>query len=474
MNRFWRMTMVCAALCVALAAIAVGAAAAKPQGKGTKKAPPKTGQLDPSFGQKGKTVVSVPKDEYRSRVEMAIAPSGKSYVLDGPLLLAFGANGRPDQGFGKNGRVNVTTATGLLSEAADLTVDANGRILVTGSFEPNPGAVDHRIPAGEYTAMAPTQPISQAFVIRYLPNGERDASFGTNGEIDTTLDVPVPTNPEPGPNFHYESPTVYANSIAVVEGEKPVIGGHYIYGAQYCYGPAVPAYAYTARLETGAPGARTIPVGSYSNLPSTDVSALTPAPDGGLAVLINDGSGCPLRGSGRLFTTSFLNADGTVAAMDSARPVIPDLEDTLGVDPNGRMLAVEGPVELAGTGVPWKLIRLLPNGDFDTSFGSGGGMMLPGFDEESVHSISVDSRGRALIGGGNRRFRLVRIGTKAKIDHSFGNHGWAEAGFGKGTIAALSATTIDAKGRILAAGRVQDAALKTGEGIGIARFLPGK
>src|ERR1700761_430806 len=103
MKRFWRVSMLCAALCVALAAIAVGASAAKPTGKKAKKAQPKAGQLDPSFGRKGKTVVSVPVEKFGKPVEMATAPSGKSYVLDGPLLLAFGANGHPDQGFGKNG-----------------------------------------------------------------------------------------------------------------------------------------------------------------------------------------------------------------------------------------------------------------------------------------------------------------------------------------------------------------------------------
>jgi hypothetical protein len=203
-------------LVAAFLALCVGTALAKPATDQHK-----AGALDPGFGRGGKTLVSVPKSEAQEPVRLAQAPSGKSYVLDNGLLLAFGADGRPDQGFGKNGRVRVATATGATDSVADLTVDSAGRILVTGSFEPTPGAIDQALPQGEYTALTPKQPISEAFVIRYLPNGERDPGFGSGGEVDTTLEVPAPTGPQPWDNLHYEKPTVYGQRIAVVEGDQP-------------------------------------------------------------------------------------------------------------------------------------------------------------------------------------------------------------------------------------------------------------
>src|ERR1700712_2822725 len=91
-----------------LLVLCVGTAVGKPAA-----AQHAAGTLAPSFGTGGRTPVAVPKSEAREPVRMAQAAGGKSYVLDNGLLLAFGADGRPDQGFGKNGRVRVTTATGL-------------------------------------------------------------------------------------------------------------------------------------------------------------------------------------------------------------------------------------------------------------------------------------------------------------------------------------------------------------------------
>jgi hypothetical protein len=257
-----------------------------------------------------------------------------------------------------------------------------------------------------------------------------------------------------------------------------VIGGSYIYSAEYCYYLSVPAFGFAARIGTGAAGRQILPPGSWTTTPSTGAAALAPIPKGGLGMLSDNEHGCPLRGESVASKASLLTDSGALStANDPARPQLPNLAATVGVDGGGRMLVLEGPgttdfsnsVKNAG----WKLIRLLPNGGLDSAFGTDGGMPLPGFGEESVTSIAVDSRGRALVGGGSHRFRVVRIGTKAKIDHSFGSHGWTEAGFGKGTAAELVATTIDRQGRILAVGRVTSEALKTGQGIGLIRFLPG-
>jgi uncharacterized delta-60 repeat protein len=458
-----------AVLALALGSLA-GVAVAKQTGN---RAQGSAGEIDKSFGQDGKTAVSTPPVKFPESepLKMATAPSGKSYVLDGSLLLAFGADGRPDRGFGQNGRVQVATATGV-SSAADLAVDDEGRILVTGSFEPTPGAINRAVPQG--VAFRNEERFSDAFVIRYLPNGQRDTTFGSGGEADANLEVPASVQ---GVGVYFEKPGITVTQIALVEGDQPVIGGTYVYADQYCYFTGVAAYAFVARIGTAGTGTQTIPTTAWTNVPSERVSALVPTPSGGLAALSQDGVGCELRGSAQSNTASVLSPGPVLAAgLDPNRPQIPNLQSTIAVDGQGRMLVAEGPegIDFTGENHPWKLIRLLPNGDFDTSFGSNGGMRLLGFGEESVRSIVVDDKGRALVGGGDHRFRIVRVGTTAKIDHSFGDHGWTETGFGSGTSAELQAMTIDQKGRVVVAGRVHRKSLKTGEGVGLVRFLPGK
>src|SRR6266568_3689134 len=109
------------ALLVFLAGTALAMPATQPAG------------IDPNFGHGGTIDVSIPKESIEKPVQMATAPSGKSYVLVGSTLLAFGANGRPDTGFGKNGRVRVTSAAGTAFQVTGVAVDSNGRVLVSGS-----------------------------------------------------------------------------------------------------------------------------------------------------------------------------------------------------------------------------------------------------------------------------------------------------------------------------------------------------
>jgi uncharacterized delta-60 repeat protein len=452
MDRFWRATVALTAVCVCLAMAAVASAAKPTNTLGN-------AGLDKSFGHGGKTTVAVPKTEFGEPIEMATAPSGKSYVLDGSLLLAFGANGRPDLHFGHNGRVPVASATGATSSVADLTVDSQGRILVTGSFEPTPGTTAQ----GSESATGPT-PTSEAFVVRYSPDGERDPSFGSGGQIDVTLE----TSPPPWMDAT-QRPAFYAQKIAVTAGDQPVLGGAYDYPA-----PCFQKAAFAAEPDTStASGSVTVPVSAWTRVEGSMVAALEQAPGEGFALLsYDDGSHCfpglaPLP-SPTVLTAALAPSPG----VDPSRPHL-SLAPLLADDAKGRMLVIE---ESDGYGEtrPHKLIRLLPSGDFDNSFGSDGGMTLPGFDEEPVRALLADSKGRALLGGGDDRFRVLRVGTKGKIDHSFARHGWAEASFPGSTSAELAALTTDEKGRIIAAGRVVDKSLKTGEGVALARFSPGK
>ncbi|HKZ13156.1 MAG TPA: hypothetical protein VJL81_04845 [Solirubrobacterales bacterium] len=428
---------------------------------------PQHSGVDPSFGRGGTIAVSVPKGFGEGPLQMATAPSGKSYVLDGSLLYAFGANGLPDHGFGDNGHVQVAAAAGETTEVNGLAVDAQGRILASGSVNPTPGVPSAYVPPQPLGYLYLPAP-SNAFVIRLLPNGERDPTFGGSGEIDVTV-TPAASR-SPYTTLHTNTPIVRGDRLAIVGGEQPILGGSYYYHGYICYGGAIEALAFVAPIDPAGPAVQNLAPTTYTEVPQSGISDFATMPGGNLAAVSNSSNGCPPRGAPWTTTLSALTYSGSpVPALDPGRPRL--VLSSLVVDAMGRFLGLEMPTE-SSTTQGWKLDRLLPNGVFDTAFGSNGGVPLKKFGEESVGALVLGAKERPVIAGGDTKFRLVRLGTKGKIDHSFGDHGWVEVGFGPGTKASPAAMTIDAKGRLLVAGRMTSSALKSGEGIGLSRIQP--
>jgi hypothetical protein len=160
--------------------------------------------------------------------------------------------------------------------------------------------------------------------------------------------------------------------------------------------------------------------------------------------------------------------------LDPSRPLVS--LGSLAFGPQGQMYTLERDSRIHDNAeilLPPVLLRLLPDGDLKTDFGTDGGLPLKKFGGERMGGVVVGPDERPVIAGGDGRFRLVRVGTKGKIDQSFGNHGWVEVGFGRDSEASPEAMTVDAGGRVVAAGRVTSPSLKTGEGVGLIRILPG-
>src|ERR1700710_1368144 len=79
-----------------------------------------------------------------------------------PPALGRGARGRAEPGRSPN-------------EVEGLAVDSQGRVLVTGSVYRG-----HQ-PGHAYNT------VYAAYVVRYLPDGNRDVTFGSGGEVQTTF-----------------------------------------------------------------------------------------------------------------------------------------------------------------------------------------------------------------------------------------------------------------------------------------------
>jgi uncharacterized delta-60 repeat protein len=418
-------------------------------------------KLDPHFGRGGSTVVATPLPTRTTPVHLAVAPSNKSYVLQGSTLVAFGANGKPDTGFGEDGRLTVSPKTGELSQVSDLAVDSQGRLLVVGTFSPVPGR-DNKPSSGAPEGSVPgdplyPQPVTEAFVIRYQPNGSLDPTFGSGGEVDSTFGAPRPQGAEKRAG-EWEYPVVNGMQIAVDSSDRPVITAKFAAFDQ----------ALVTRLNTDGSLDTSFGSGGRAAIPSETSIALAPTPQGGWATL-SGGEVCEHEINGFPATLSVLTDTGApLPTLDPARPTLRAAEGVLAVDTSGRILFTErGEYEAV---LP-RIIRLLPNGDLDTSFGRGGAVNVKRLGVEKIGAIGLDRRGRIVVGFGKTQFKIGRISPIGALETKFGNHGSLTSNFRRAS--ELQALAFDSKGRIVTAGTTVGVDPKTESAIGIARFLPG-
>jgi uncharacterized delta-60 repeat protein len=128
------------------------------------------GQLDPTFGSGGKIADpthpganSVVVQTDGKVVEAGLASYGAQAVLS---LARFNVDGTPDQSFGYLG--GLTQVLGPLGYVGDLAIQPDGKIIVFASAFP------------------------QAFVERFLANGQIDTTFGTGGKISVAANASSP------------------------------------------------------------------------------------------------------------------------------------------------------------------------------------------------------------------------------------------------------------------------------------------
>lgn len=169
------------------------------------------GTLDAGFGQSGKIAFHVgpfvaPYNQYASEFARAVAvqPDGKIvvagtsyayvncydyyggiYCIEAFGMARFNPNGSIDSSFGVNGRVRDTL---LLRSAADLELQPDGKLLVTGYGN-----------------------VSGFITERYNINGSLDSSFGNTGKVLTNVANPGTTSE--------------SNSIAVLPNGKIIVVG---------------------------------------------------------------------------------------------------------------------------------------------------------------------------------------------------------------------------------------------------------
>jgi uncharacterized delta-60 repeat protein len=454
----------------ALLALFAGAALAKSP-------PTRPARLDPSYGLDGSYAVATGKAEgYEAQhTHLALAKDGEAYVLRGTALTAFTPAGKPDHSFGKNGRVRVEVGPGKLKALAGIAVDSQGRVLVGGTYEPFPGYVD-RVVKG-----APKYPASveatEAVVVRYLPDGSLDPSFGSGGVAISALGVPLPTDkPANGgpPSVEYERPTLTVSKLLVDAQDRPVLGGKYMSAIEWCGYANGYTQSFVGRLTSSGTLDTSFANSGYQKARDNELTDLAAAREGQVAVISDQFDHCGEHNSSPSnWTTSVLDENGLPSPeLDPARPQ-PYGASNLTVDGRGDLIydRWENNTGLVEPGAAI-VVRLLPNGDYDTSFGSKGGANLKQFKFGSLPGIAVDDKNRPIVAFGTEEPGLIRLTTAGKVDHTFAKKGVLRAKVQRVAKTTPEAIAIDSKGRIVVAGNAEGGSLKTGWGISVTRFLP--
>jgi uncharacterized delta-60 repeat protein len=239
-------------------------------------------------------------------------------ALAGP---ARGAPGSLDPTFSGDGKVRIRTH--YIDEAHDMTLDAKGRIVLVGVIWIRPDG----LPTGEVVRLTPTGALDDSF----SRDGRRTIRFGTGGNV--------------------------ADGVAIQPDGRIVIVGH-----RYAYAPNGAALMEIARLlpsgrfdrSFGDDGRREIDI-LYSREDAAD--SVVVQEDGKIVVggqADDRGALVRLRPNGRLDRT--FGTRGRVLTKPDGSHF-----EALALQPNGRIL-----------GATARLVRYLPDGSPDTSFGEGG------------------------------------------------------------------------------------------------------
>lgn len=126
------------------------------------------GNIDTSFGEEGIVRLAIGNGDDQGR-HLVLQEDGKIVVSgyldtgdnDDLLLMRFNENGSPDSNFGNNGTV-ITTVGENDDKSWRVKIQGDGKILHAGTTE---------ILDNEW----------QAVIVRYLPDGTLDTTFGNNG-----------------------------------------------------------------------------------------------------------------------------------------------------------------------------------------------------------------------------------------------------------------------------------------------------
>jgi uncharacterized delta-60 repeat protein len=382
------------------------------------------GTLDPTFGTGGRVMSEFGALE--AATALIVQPDGKLVVAgfsitDGGnsqfLLVRYGPDGRLDASFGTSGV--ILTWLGGDAFATTLVLQPDGKLVVAGQGHYGDGTSD-------------------IVLVRYLPTGQLDPGFGTGGAAVTSLDVDdLPTalvwQPDgklvlAGMTVGTQGPWRSALVRYLPDGRlDPTFGTGGIVGPQGADGVVISALV-------RQPDGKYVAAGSYTAA-TTDLLLARFLPDGDLDPTFGAGgivlgdlgqdervAALTLQPDGKLVAAGTLASpdgdfyavadillvhvepDGSLDASFGAGGVV--LADfggleyptyALVVQPDGRPVVASGVVSC---GSAFTLVRYLPDGRLDRAFGKDGLVCgLPGEASPVALALALQPDGKLVVAG---------------------------------------------------------------------------
>ncbi len=380
------------------------------------------GDLDASFGNHGSVYGAMEARALESAdVRDAVVQGDGKFVLVGgagkflygaasALLVArFDADGTPDPSFGEAGF--VTTELGGEATANSVALQGDGKIVVAGSG-----------PTGT----------TAGFLARYNADGSPDTSFGAGGTV-TSLQGPG------------KAMAVQPNGMILVATQVPAQCSLTV--ARYRASGSPDSSFGTGGVATTDLGPNLCPSEDGLLLQPNGKVVVTGTAQGKLTVLRYTGSGS---------LDSSFGASG-VATVNLG------LSYLVTASPTGSLVQPDGKLVLATTGLDgFALVRLLPDGALDNSFGSGGIAEVAHPDCcVASRGIALQPNGKLLFAGGTLPLTppnpglLTRFNPEGSLDSSFGSGGTEPLDFGRGGVS-VAAVSPDATGGIAILGNGTD------------------
>jgi uncharacterized delta-60 repeat protein len=360
--------------------------------------------VDRTYGHGG--VAKVPGKKapgQRPATAVAMAPDGSLILATNTTLRRLDPAGRPDPGFGTEGTVTPPALEGGTFQMRGAAVDGQGRIVVVGTSTPAqpPGkALPFHL---NWAIEEPHEAAhSDARILRYLPNGQLDPSFGQGGIVETDFGLPTP---------EYEgvkiasAPAVEATGVAVDgQGRIVVTGGAAEGITSDCfhddYFPTISYAALVGRLtESGAPDPSFAAGGVFGGHSKADnplgmEDATEPVVTTGGGIVFGRGDGHCARGAGSL---GYVRLTPAGKVRDSGE------QDKLGgrvfdtsAAPDGSLYLLLAPKKIH-RGDPDVIEKLRPDGTPDASFGKSGKVVLKLHGESYADQARVAPDGEVLI-----------------------------------------------------------------------------
>lgn len=435
--------------------------------------------LDRSFGNGGVVRLT---SEPAFTVYGASARAGKLLVGGGHGVQVLDRRGHLDRGFGGDGSLNLPSAAGARFAPRAVAVDQRGRLLVVG---------DSVFPESEN----PSPPLGSGLpaftpgvvrILRFLPDGKLDPTFGRGGVVQTDLGLPPPVGTKGetlGPH-----PSIQATGIAVSPEGRIVVTGSVVVGlGEACehdiFTPVGVSVGWVARF-TGS-GAADPSFGSdglvggheisENPLGAAVVGEPVVGPDGGITYRSTGVDPCDQSSSH--FGIARLTASGQTDPGFGRDGAFVGFFTALASGPGASLFALEQQFGGAKEPVKARVLRVAADGRPDRVFGHDGRatVRLGRSQTTILDALAVDGRGRILVGGtiGARKghsIALLRVSARGRWEQGFGPHGRVATPVRQLAGSGPTDLFFDARGRLVVLSRYENQQTRH-DGLIVARYL---